>query len=560
MSVNPPSATPTVHTTTGTAADLRLTRFTAEDVTLTPNEQSSTYFMWTNTADKDTVTTGARNHTFTAPTEEKTITYYFLATNDPEAPEGNLISNGTFEKPVIRDDSLESMYAFWGRDNIEYYTTHPNVSGGYAITDNANTFWHEFQTVKAHEGSYFGLFDSKIYDGTDQAAWIARSGSKNPKLKVISGVSYLFSFWVANINAYYQMNNGARLQFQISYDGGANWNDLGGEINLSNFKDSRWHGMSSLVTPTISSTNVVLRVINNNKSSKNIGNDFALDDIRFEAITPNSSYIAGYESFPVTYLKCVINSATFEQRQRFWRDFTANFLVFIHVDQGVQVKEGPGIVVEHLVVPQDAPDIGAVEVGRRDDEDVLIGAEVETHRLEDDIRSMEGLAVSLPDEFVGPGVDLEQDEPVVRIVREEGNLEFPAAPVEGEVLETAFRFPGEIRHFLTPGFPDFLQIPDVSPGRLFVGETEARIRFRNEAVGVPGVLVGCPDGKLHLGSADFFDLERHVDFPFHHDVRRRAGKGEQGGAEGRNDEKDSSHGRSLYTVKIKRTQATAWGP
>ena len=356
VSVNPPSATPTVHTTTGTAADLRLTRFTAEDVTLTPNEQSSTYFMWTNTADKDTVTTGARNHTFTAPTEEKTITYYFLATNDPEAPEGNLISNGTFEKPVIRDDSLESMYAFWGRDNIEYYTTHPNVSGGYAITDNANTFWHEFQTVKAHEGSYFGLFDSKIYDGTDQAAWIARSGSKNPKLKVISGVSYLFSFWVANINAYYQMNNGARLQFQISYDGGANWNDLGGEINLSNFKDSRWHGMSSLVTPTISSTNVVLRVINNNKSSKNIGNDFALDDIRFEAITPNSSYIAGYESFPVTYLKCVINSATFEQRQPVGCgatvadvDFTVNFT---HPRGDLYIYEGTTLLatIPHSVI------------------------------------------------------------------------------------------------------------------------------------------------------------------------------------------------------------------
>jgi hypothetical protein len=35
VTVTPPSATPTEHTTTGTAADLRLTRFTEEDVTLT---------------------------------------------------------------------------------------------------------------------------------------------------------------------------------------------------------------------------------------------------------------------------------------------------------------------------------------------------------------------------------------------------------------------------------------------------------------------------------------------------------------------------------------------
>ena len=349
VTVTPPSATPTEHTTTGTATDERLVRFTEEDVTLTPDEQSSTYFMWTNTADKDTVTTGARNHTFTAPADEQQVTYYFLATNDPPAPEGNLITNGTFEDPSL-DNKLESNYDFWGRGHTDYYKSHKNASGGYAITDNANIFWHEFQHVTAHEGTYFGLFDSKIYDGTDQAAWIARSGDKNPKLKVQKGVSYLFSFWVANINAYYQMNNGARLQFQISYDGGSTWNNLGKEINLGNYLDSRWHGMSSIVTPTVSSTNVVLRVINNNPSDKNIGNDFALDDIRFEAITANSSYIAGYESFPVTYLKCVINSATFEQRQPTGCgttvadvDFTVNFT---HPRGDLYIYEGTTLLAQ----------------------------------------------------------------------------------------------------------------------------------------------------------------------------------------------------------------------
>ena len=331
VSVTPPSATPTVHTTTGTASDERLVRFTEEDVTLTPDNQTSTYFLWTNTANEDSVTTGARNHTFTAPTDAQQVTYYFLATNDPPAPEGNLITNGTFEEEQ-GDGNLESNYDFWGRDLTNYYDAHHDASGGYAITANANVFWHEYQPVKAHEGTHFGLFDSKIYDGTDQAAWIARTGTKNPKLKVRSGVSYLFSFWVANINAYYQMDNGARLQFQISYNGGSTWNNLGNEINLDSYIDSRWHGMSSIVTPTVSSENVALRVINQNKSSINIGNDFALDNIRFEAITASSSNIAGYESFPVTYLKCVINSATFEQRQPIGCgttvadvDFTVNF-------------------------------------------------------------------------------------------------------------------------------------------------------------------------------------------------------------------------------------------
>ena len=331
VTVTPPTATPTVHTTTGTAGDLNLTRFTEENVKLTPDNQTSTYFLWTNTADNDSVTTGDRNHTFTAPTEEEQITYYFLATNDPPAPEGNLITNGTFEEEQ-GDGNLESNYDFWGRDLTDYYTSHHDASGGYAITDNANLFWHEFQHVTAHQGTHFGLFDSKIYDGTDQAAWIAKSGTKNPKLRVRKGVSYLFSFWVANINAYYQMDNGARLQFQISYNGGTSWTKLGEEINLGNYKDSRWHGMSSIVKSTVSSDNVALRVINMNHSTINIGNDFALDDIRFEAITANTSNIAGYESFPVTYLKCVINSATFEQRQPTGCgtavadvDFTVNF-------------------------------------------------------------------------------------------------------------------------------------------------------------------------------------------------------------------------------------------
>ena len=315
VTVTPPSATPTTHSTTGTEADPRLTRFTEEDVTLTPDNQDSKYFRWTNTYDNDTIIgeyPEVRVHTFTAPKEEVQIDYYLLGTNDPPEAEGNLISNGTFET----ENNLESKYDYWGIDKTNYYDSHPGASGGYALVKNANTFYHTYNKVTAHEGQYFGLFDSKITSNIDdQAAWIARSGEKNPKLKVRAGVSYLFSFWVANINSFDQMNNGAQLQFQISYNGGSSWNNLGNEINLGNYKDNRWHGMSSIATPTVSSENVVLRVVNKHTSDKNIGNDFALDDIRFEAVTANSSNIAAFERFPVKYLKCVIQSATFAQRQ-----------------------------------------------------------------------------------------------------------------------------------------------------------------------------------------------------------------------------------------------------
>ena len=318
--VSPPSVEPTIWNNTRTGAegshDRDLIRFTCEDVTLTPRNQDSKYFQWTN-SDDDTKITGAkpenRNITFTAPTEEKDIEYVFMATNEPPAPEGNLISNGSFEDPG-KDSYLESNYDSWGRGNTNFYTGgNAGKSGGYAITDNAQTFWHDYQNITAHEGTYFGLFDSKIYDGSEQAAWIARSGSKNPNLKVQKGVSYLFSFWVANINTYDQMDNGARLQFQISYNGGSTWTNLGDEINLKNFKDHNWHGRSSIATPDETSENVVIRVINLNQSDQNIGNDFALDDIRFEAVTSHSANIAAYERFPVKYLKCEITGATFEQ-------------------------------------------------------------------------------------------------------------------------------------------------------------------------------------------------------------------------------------------------------
>ena len=318
VTVKPPTAPIMTHYPDETIGGEKLTRFTLEDITLTPDNQTSTYFQWTNSANDEVITTGDRNHTFPAPAEEQDIEYVFLASNDPPAPEGNLISNGTFEIGTFTeedgplngksyDEVLESNYAAWGRDNTGYYSSHAGASGGYAITDNASKFWHDYQNVAAHEGSYFGLFDSKISDGSDQAAWIAQSGDKNPKLKVQAGVSYLFSFWVANINAYYQMSNGARLQFQISYNGGTTWVNLGDEIDLGDFKDSHWHGRSSIATPTITSSEVAIRVINLNQSTVNIGNDFALDDIRFEAVTSHSSNIAAYERFIVKYLECKNN-------------------------------------------------------------------------------------------------------------------------------------------------------------------------------------------------------------------------------------------------------------
>ncbi len=311
VSVTPPTAAVKTHTTTGTTGDLSLTRFTEETVTLTPDNQSSTSYSWTNdyNDEKYTETDGIRNRTFTGPTEQTTINYVFLAADDPEAPEGNLIVNGNFEY----NGDFTSDYEYWGDNPKDYYSTadEDHKAGGYALSKNSHYFSESYNEVEAHNGKYFGLFDSKV-TFEEQTAWRTTS-AQNPKLKVQSGVSYLFSFWVANINKEDEMHNCARLQFQISYDGGATstWDNLGDEINLNDFKDNRWHGLSSIATPTKSSDNVALRVINNNNNGLDrMGNDFALDDIRFAAVTSRSSNVSGYEIFTVEYLKCKITDAT----------------------------------------------------------------------------------------------------------------------------------------------------------------------------------------------------------------------------------------------------------
>ncbi|MBQ9426098.1 MAG: hypothetical protein IJU36_00525, partial [Paludibacteraceae bacterium] len=310
VTVQPPTAPVTTHTTTQTIGDLSLTRFTEEDITLTPTNQTSTYFQWTNSANDDKFT-DVRIRTFTGPTEAQDIDYVYLATQDPPEPAGNLIENGDLEY----NGDFASEYDYWGIDQTEYYGSHPGASGGYSITPNSQTFSSTYIKVTPHKGTYFGLFDSKATGNVeDQVAWIATTAT-NPKLKVEAGVSYLFSFWVANINNFGEMNNGARLQFQISYNGGTTWNNLGSTINLSDYRDNRWHGISSIATPTVTSNNVAIRVINLNASLQNRGNDFALDDIEFAAVTANTAHIAAFERFPVKYLKCEITGATFEQKQ-----------------------------------------------------------------------------------------------------------------------------------------------------------------------------------------------------------------------------------------------------
>ena len=298
--VAPPSAEVTEHLPA-------IIKFTGESVTLTPDNQSSSNFLWTNTANSDAFT-AIRNHTFTGPSEQKDISYVFLATNQPEIGEPNLLSaTGSFEA----EPTFYSYYDYWGADLTDYYSTNEGASGGFARSRNSHTFSSTYNEVTSHEGNYFGLFDSKSNTTEDQPAWQV-SG-----LSVQAGVSYLFSFWVANINNFGEMNNGASLQFQISYNGGSSFSSLGGlsPINLADYRDNRWHGVSAIETPTVSSSSVVLRVINLNKSGQNRGNDFALDDIRFEAITSRSSNVAGYETFTVKYLKCVIDTVIFTPKQ-----------------------------------------------------------------------------------------------------------------------------------------------------------------------------------------------------------------------------------------------------
>ena len=253
--------------------------------------------------------------------ESHTTRYTYREFNPPIGTMADLMSNGGYDTTNVAvygtkwQQSLISDYEFWGKyppapetasTQINFYTdtlhggVNPNKrnSNGFAVVKNANDFFYTFAKVQAREGKYFALFDAASDGVAGKKAWYAKTAD-NPNLKLQKGTTYLFSFWAANINNYGEMDNAAKLQFQIEYNGQTK--KLGDVLDLGSaeFRNNRWHQCSATFLADADASNVTISVVNLNTNTLNTGNDFALDDIQFRAVSSATRSVKIQQVFEV---------------------------------------------------------------------------------------------------------------------------------------------------------------------------------------------------------------------------------------------------------------------
>ena len=248
---------------------------------------------------------------------DTTLVYTYYEYEPAPSATGNLIENGDFSadesfygdrnRSIAIKGSAISEYNFWGKDvyaESDFYDRYKDgdnsLFGGFSIVTNANDFWKRFtDKITAKVGDRYALFDADS-SGVKKAWFI--DTNKSPKLKLAKGTNYMFSFWVANINNYGEMNNAAILQFAIKYKQNGSWSEeelLGNPIDLNNYKDNIWHQNSHVYTSPVDAEEVEIMVRDLNTNKNPGGNDFALDDIQFQAITVHSQAIKNCERFVV---------------------------------------------------------------------------------------------------------------------------------------------------------------------------------------------------------------------------------------------------------------------
>ncbi|MBO4361478.1 MAG: T9SS type A sorting domain-containing protein [Paludibacteraceae bacterium] len=248
----------------------------------------------------------------TTPRDEvRTDMYMYREFNPTPTNPGNMMDNGSYEVTdadygTVGSTSTISDYNFWGKfknasSQVDYYASNSGANNGFAVVQSANNFAPTYAKVTARDGSYFALFDAA--SGTEMAgkkAWYTNT-AKSKNLKLQKGTTYLFSFWAVNINNYGEMDNAANLQFQI------NGQNLGKPLDLSSpeFRNNRWHQCSATYYAKADADNVTISVVNLNSNKLYTGNDFALDDIQFRAVSNNAKVVKAQQVFVVqTYNPC----------------------------------------------------------------------------------------------------------------------------------------------------------------------------------------------------------------------------------------------------------------
>ena len=289
-----------------------------ETASLVPATDGSDGFKWHdgNTTDHTRV--------ISAYDYDTTIIYTYYEYEAPPAVAGNLIENGDFSaaetyygtinRTNTSTGSAISEYNFWGKDVTsanDFYDLYKDgtssLFGGYSIVTDANAFWKRYtKKIAPKADTHYALFDAD--NSGEKKAWYVETG-KSTNLTLAKGTNYMFSFWVANVNNYGEMNNAAKLQFAIRYKQGSTWSEeelLGNPIDLNNYQDNIWHQNSHVYTSPVDATEVEIMVRDLNTNSNPGGNDFALDDIRFQPISVVSQAIKNCERFVVTIFEPAI--------------------------------------------------------------------------------------------------------------------------------------------------------------------------------------------------------------------------------------------------------------
>ena len=302
----------TIHLLTGTSQ------------TLTPTDYEVTnHAEWIDATEVAHNSTAGAAKTFTTMPSDTAGTHYYIYKEyyPMDCSNEDMMSNGDYEAATgygtMGSVSDVSDYIFWGKyDNIsteiDFYdneainpkTGSPSrptyESNGFAVIQHSKNFFGKYATIEAKHGTHFGLYDASSDGVAGKKAWYANT-TTNPDLKLKKGMTYVFSFWAANINNYGEMDNAAVLQFQIEYNG--NTELLGDPLDLGSaeFHNNIWHQCSSTFYASEDASEVTISVVNLNTDLLRVGNDFALDDIQFHAISTVAEVAKSYQQFRVDF-------------------------------------------------------------------------------------------------------------------------------------------------------------------------------------------------------------------------------------------------------------------
>lgn len=372
---------------------------TGESWTITPQDaEAANDYIWIVNGDTLKKEDGqAQNYILSALNQDSTVTLVYKEFYPISGNMDDMMGNGSYENATgygtYGSTSTISDYKFWGVFNEAsgYNFYGDTLTGGknslklkdngFAVVKNAHNFAPYFASVTARHKNNFALFDAKPgADGGNKKAWYAKTAN-NPNLKLKKGTTYVLSFWAANINNYGEMDNAARFQFQIQYNG-KTWKSGILDLGSAEFRNNIWHQHSETFYAEEDCNDVTISVVNLNTNTLNIGNDFALDDIQFHAISSLSKVVKSQQKFIVTAHEPKVDEFT-ATPQVLACDATGGYTVHLKVDY--QNPKGQLVIKDKTTgteYPYDLPSV-AFDTPATLEEDITIASFTpETHEWE----------------------------------------------------------------------------------------------------------------------------------------------------------------------------------